>query len=58
MKERYYGIKNHKIMSNIDVAPFSIKHMDEWAKKCGYDGWIELDKKGALILMQLYEGEN
>jgi len=53
MKKRYYGIKNHKIVATMDISPFSVARMNAFAKQCGYDGWIELNKKSALTLMQL-----
>jgi len=51
--KRYYAIKDNKIVSNIDVAPFSKEAMDRFCNEKGFDGWFELDEEGALSLMQL-----
>lgn len=42
MRNRYYAIKNHKIVDEIDVAPFSEERMNKWCEEKEFDGWFEL----------------
>lgn len=53
MKNKYYSIKDNKIVGEIDVCPFSKTAMDKFCEEMGFDGWFVVDKKGALKLMGL-----
>ena len=53
MKNRMYAIENHKIVADVDVAPFSDFEMDKHCREQGFDGWFELDSDGAKKLMQV-----
>lgn len=55
MGKRYYAIKDNKIVTNIDVAPFSKEAMNKFCNEKGFDGWFELNKEGVLSLMQIDE---
>jgi hypothetical protein len=48
MKKRYYAIKDNKIVSNIDIAPFSKEAMDNFCNEKGFSDWFELDEQGVL----------
>lgn len=43
IKNKCFGIKDNKIQSEISTSEGTKVSMDKWAKKLGYDGWIEID---------------
>ena len=47
---KYFAIKDHKILSTLDITPFSVKRMDEFCKQCRCDDWFELDDESILKL--------
>lgn len=50
---KYFAIKDNKIVSRIDTAPFSKENMDKLCKDFGYDTWFELDSDAAIALMEV-----
>lgn len=56
MTNRYYAIyaiRDNKIVTNIDICPFSKEAMDKFCKEQGFDGWFELTPHGVLILVNI-----
>jgi hypothetical protein len=50
MARKIFAIKDHKIVSDADVLPFSEENMDKFCREQGWDNWFYLDEDAALFL--------